>query len=254
MAKASTLFDRPAVGARGVAQLSAGSMVTVLEAVPEGSWLRVRDPAGRTGYLTAGVLAARWADPSPLAARARGPVETGPSFGDPGMEQGVEPPAAGSSDPIRTEQPRSFPTAPPGTGFTVPDSPAVEAEQQAMRALGDARTAADRARGRPDSRYWSYGFSGGDRYEGTWAQPSSGSGLGRPIRQGAGVYHFANGQTYEGEWSGDLMSGYGVMTFTDGSRFAGRFRDGQPDGPGVFHYANGGQSAGLWRGSVRLDQ
>lgn len=254
MAKASTLFDRPAVGARGVAQLSAGSMVTVLEAVPEGSWLRVRDPAGRTGYLTAGVLATRWADPSPLAARARGPVESSPSFGDPGIEQGAEPPATGNSDPIRTEQPRSFPTAPPGTGFSVPDSPAVEAEQQAMRALGDARTAAERARSRPDSRYWSYGFSGGDRYEGTWAQPSSGSGLGRPIRQGAGVYHFANGQTYEGEWSGDLMSGYGVMTFTDGSRFAGRFRDGQPDGPGVFHYANGGQSAGLWRGSVRLDQ
>ena len=50
------------------------------------------------------------------------------------------------------------------------------------------------------------------------------------------------------------MSGFGVMTFTDGSRFAGRFRDGQPDGPGIFHYANGGQSAGMWRGSVRLDQ
>jgi len=254
MAKSGVLFDRPAVGARGVAQLAAGSGVTVLESVPEGSWLRVRDSAGRTGYLTAGTLAARWADPSPQAARARGPVETGPSFGDPGMEQGGAPPAAGTSDPVLTEQPRSFPTAPAGTGFSSPDGPAVEAEQQAMRALGDARTAAERARSRPDSRYWSYGFSGGDRYEGGWTQPSSNSGLGRPIRQGTGVYHFANGQTYEGEWSGDLMSGFGVMTFTDGSRFAGRFRNGQPDGPGIFHYANGGQSAGMWRGSVRLDQ
>lgn len=258
MAKSGVLFDRPAVGARGVAQLAAGNTVTVLEAVPEGSWLRVRDSAGRTGYLTAGALAARWADPSPQAARARGPIEAGPSFGDPGMEQGVEPPAAGKSDPVQTEQPRSFPGAAPGTGFSTPDGPAVEAEQQAMRALGDARTAAERARSRPDSRYWSYGFSGGDRYEGAWAQPSSNSGtnatLGRPIRQGTGVYRFVNGQTYEGEWSGDLMSGFGVMTFTDGSRFAGRFRDGQPDGPGIFHYANGGQSAGMWRGSVRLDQ
>ncbi|CAO3419176.1 hypothetical protein [Azospirillum endophyticum] len=258
MAKPGVLFDRPAVGARGVAQLSAGSMVTVLDAVPEGSWLRVRDPAGRTGYITAGALAARWADPSPLAARARGPVEAGPSFGDPGTEQTTQPPAAGSSDPIRTEQPRSFPTAPPNAGTVTPDSPPVEAEQQAMRALGDARTAAERARSRPDSRYWSYGFSGGDRYEGSWTQPTSNSGansgLGRPIRQGAGVYRFANGQTYEGEWSGDLMSGFGVMTFTDGSRFVGRFRNGQPDGPGIFHYANGGQSAGQWRGSVRLDQ
>lgn len=254
MAKSGVLFDRPAVGARGVAQLAAGSAVTVLESVPEGSWLRVRDSAGRTGYLTAGALSARWTDPSPQAARARGTVEAGPSFGDPGMEQGSEPPAAGTSDPVLTEQPRSFPTAPAGTGFSTPDGPAVEAEQQAMRALGDARTAAERARSRPDSRFWSYGFSGGDRYEGGWAQSSSSSGLGRPIRQGTGVYHFVNGQTYEGEWSGDLMSGFGVMTFTDGSRFAGRFRNGQPDGPGIFHYANGGQSAGMWRGSVRLDQ
>lgn len=250
MAKTGVLFDRPAVGARGIAQLPAGAVVTVLEAVPEGSWLRVRDSSGRNGYVTAGTLAARWADPSPLAARSRGTVEAGPSFGDPA----AEPPATGSSDPIRTEETRSFPTPPPGTASAEPDGPAVAAQQQAMRALGDARMAAERARSRPDSRYWSYGFPAGDRYEGTWAQPSSGSGLGRPIRQGAGVYRFANGQTYEGEWSDDLMSGYGVMTFTDGSRFAGRFSNGQPDGPGVFHYGNGGQSAGMWRGSVRLDQ
>ncbi|BAI71183.1 hypothetical protein AZL_005450 [Azospirillum sp. B510] len=248
MARPGVLFDRPAVGAQGVAQLAAGSTVTVLEAVPNGSWLHVRDASKRTGYLTAGALTARWTDPTPLAARARGPVETSPSFG--------------SSDPIGTEQPRGFPDMPSGTGpsetgpsgTTMPGSPAVEAEQRAARAAGDARTAAERARGRPDSRYWSYGFSGGDRYEGTWAQPSSNSGLGRPIREGAGVYRFVSGQTYEGEWSGDLMSGYGVMTFTDGSRFAGRFSNGQPDGPGVFHYGTGGQSAGLWRGSVRLDQ
>ncbi|WP_236783768.1 caspase family protein [Azospirillum humicireducens] len=250
VARSGVLFDRPAVGAHGVAQLPAGTLVTVLEAVPEGSWLRVRDSSGRNGYVTAGTLAARWADPSPLAARARGTVEAGPSFGDPA----AEPPAAGSSDPIRTVEPRSFPTPPPGTASAEPDGPAVAAERQAMRALGDARTAAEQARSRPDSRFWSYGFSGGDRYEGTWVQSSSGSGLGRPVRQGTGVYRFANGQTYEGEWSGDLMSGYGVMTFTDGSRFAGRFSNGQPDGPGVFHYANGGQSAGTWRGSVRLDQ
>ncbi|WP_246024311.1 caspase family protein [Azospirillum ramasamyi] len=250
MARSGVLFDRPAVGARGIAQLPAGAVVTVLEAVPEGSWLRVRDEAGRNGYVTAGTLAARLAAPPPLAARSRGTVEAGPSFGDPA----AEPPSTGSSDPVGMEEQRSFPAPPPGTASTEPEGPAVAAERQAMRALGDARTAAERARSRPDSRFWTHGFAAGDRYEGTWAQPSSGSGLGRPIRQGAGVYRFANGQTYEGEWSGDLMSGYGVMTFTDGSRFAGRFSNGQPDGPGVFHYANGAQSAGMWRGSVRLDQ
>ncbi|PWC33471.1 hypothetical protein TSO352_23710 [Azospirillum sp. TSO35-2] len=256
--RSGVLFDRPAFGAQGLAPLTAGSMVTVVETVPQGSWLRVRDSAGRMGFVTAANLAARWTDPTPQAAQPRGTVEAGPSA-DPSYNA-AEPPATGASDPANGDQRpgaqrqggQSFPNPPVPSADTAP----VTAEQQAMRALGDARTAAERARSHPDSRYWVYGFGGGDRYEGAWAQPSSSSGssLGRPIRQGAGVYHFANGQTYEGEWAGDLMSGHGVMTFTDGSRFVGRFRDGQPDGPGVFHYANGGQSAGQWRGSVRLDQ
>ncbi|MBP2302321.1 caspase family protein [Azospirillum picis] len=285
MAKDGVLFDRPAVGAHGVARLSTGATVTVLDSVPQGSWLRVRDPDGQVGYLTAGSLAARWGDPTPLAAQPRGTVEAGPAPGvspdlAPYGDTAAAPAAGGSSDsfaggPVAAQPPGGAgsianPPAPRSSAQSVTqspaptteaatepatwDSPAVTAERRAMRALGDARTAAERAGSRPDSRYWTYGFSGGDRYEGSWAQPKAGSALGRPIRDGSGVYRFSNGQTYEGEWADDLMSGYGVMTFNDGSRFAGRFRDGQPDGPGVFHYTNGSQSAGLWRGAVRVDR
>ncbi|CAO3413578.1 caspase family protein [Azospirillum doebereinerae] len=230
------LFERPAVGARGVAPLAQGDAVTVIEAVPQGSWVRVRDASGRVGYVTAGSLSERWGEPPPpVAALPRGAIESGPS----------SEPSAGPGE--ITALPPSGASDPQGA-----DGPAVTAEQRAMQALGSARTAAERARGGRGG-HWSYQFPNGDRYEGAWSQREGNGGLGRPSREGFGVYRFANGQTYEGEWMRDLMSGYGVMTFLDGSRFAGRFRDGQPDGPGVFRFGDGSQSAGLWRGPVKLD-
>ncbi|MGF7172392.1 caspase family protein [Azospirillum doebereinerae] len=230
------LFERPAVGARGVAPLARGDAVTVIEAVPQGSWVRVRDAAGRIGYVTAGTLSERWGEPPPpVAALPRGAVEAGPSSEPSMAPDGVATlPPSGASDPQGA------------------DGPAGTAEQRAMQAVGSARTAAERARGGRGG-HWSYQFPNGDRYEGAWSQSEGNGGLGRPSREGFGVYRFANGQTYEGEWSRDLMSGYGVMTFLDGSRFAGRFRDGQPDGPGVFRFGDGSRSAGLWRGPVKLD-
>lgn len=237
-----TLFERPAVGAHGVAPLAAGEAVTVIEAVPNGSWVRVRNAAGRTGYVTAGTLSERWGEPPPpVAALPRGAVETGPSI-EPSF--GAQPetaalPPSGASDPRASD---------PGAA-----SPAIEAEQRAMRAVGGARTAAESALAKRPG-HWVYQFPNGDRYEGEWTQGGGSGALDRPNRQGFGVYRFANGQTYEGEWSRDLMSGYGVMSFLDGSRFAGRFSNGQPDGPGVFRYGDGSQSAGLWRGPVRLDE
>jgi len=230
------MFERPAVGARGVVPLERGDAVTVIEAVPQGSWVRVRNAAGRVGYVTAGTLSERWGEPPPpVAALPRGVIEAGPSSEPstgPGMVAALPP--SGASDP---------------EGL---DGPAVTAEQRAMRALGSARTAAERARGGRGG-HWSYQFPNGDRYEGAWSQGQENGGLGRPSREGFGVYRFANGQTYEGEWARDLMSGYGVMTFLDGSRFSGTFRDGQPDGPGVYRFGDGSQSAGLWRGTVKLD-
>ncbi len=235
--RGGTLFERPAVGAPGVAPLAAGETVTVIEAVPKGNWVRVRNAAGRTGYVTAGTLSERWGEPPPpVAAQPRGAIE---------MATVEEPPPGASSETA----------ALPLAGASDPQAgagAAVEAEQRALRAQGNARAAADQARAGQSGR-WGYPFANGDRYDGDWVQGGAAGGSGGSFRQGFGVYRFANGQTYEGEWARDLMSGYGVMSFLDGGRFAGRFSNGQPDGPGVFRYGDGSQSAGLWRGPVKLD-
>jgi len=38
-------------------------------------------------------------------------------------------------------------------------------------------------------------------------------------KHGRGVYTFADGERYEGQWRDDRRSGYGIYTSTNGSRF-----------------------------------
>jgi hypothetical protein len=226
------IFERPAVGARGVAALASGATVTVLAAPGTGSWVKIRDGAGRVGYVTAGTLSEHWGEPPPpVAAKERGVIETAPVVNAEGA---------------------LTPTTPPLTNTEV-DAATDEAEmmrQRAELAAVEARQAADRARAGGDSAFWGYEFPNGDRYDGSWL--AAGAALARPQRHGFGVYRFAGGSLYEGEWAADLMAGLGVMSFPDGSRFAGQFRDGQPDGLGVYHLANGSRSAGHWQVGVRL--
>lgn len=226
-----TLFAQPAIGARGLFPLAAGTLVTVVEAVPGGNWLRVRDASGREGFVTAGVLAGSWttADSVPPVAQApRTPVEREPLAGSAGP--GLVPPS-GASDPSESEV------------------PAIRAERQAYRAQQEARSAAAQARNGTTDRLWSYGFANGDVYQGTSAVVSDRMPGGRPVRQGFGLYRFAGGQLYEGEWLDDAMAGYGVLSFPNGDRHAGTFRNGRPDGPGVYRYADGTRRVGVWRGS-----
>lgn len=226
-----TLFAQPAIGARGLSPLAAGTLVTVVEAVPGGNWLRVRDGSGREGFVTAGVLAGSWtvADSLPPVVQApRTPVEREPLAGSAGP--GPAPPS-GASDPMESE------------------GPAIRAERQAYRAQQEARTAAAQARNGTSDRLWSYGFANGDVYQGTSAVVPDRMPGGRPVRQGFGIYRFAGGQLYEGEWLDDAMSGYGVLSFPNGDRHAGTFRNGRPDGPGIYRYADGSRRGGIWRGS-----
>jgi hypothetical protein len=216
------IFERPAVGARGVAALAPGVAVTVLAAPGAGNWVKIRDGAGRVGYVTAGTLSDRWGEPPPpVAAKERGVIETAPV-----AKPDDSTPVASPSDEAETMR------------------------QRAVLAAAEARRAADRARAGDDGAFWSYEFPNGDRYDGSWL--AAGAALARPQRHGFGVYRFAGGSLYEGEWAADLMAGLGVMSFPDGGQFAGQFRDGEPDGLGVYHLADGGRSAGRWRAGVRL--
>ncbi|WP_298373913.1 hypothetical protein [Azospirillum sp.] len=221
------IFERPAVGAHGVAALAPGAAVTVLAAPGAGSWVKIRDAAGRVGYVTAGTLSDRWGEPPPpVAAKERGVIETAPVAEAAASPSAI---ASGATDEVEAM------------------------ERRAAQAAEEARRSAERARAGGDRAFWGYEFPNGDRYDGSWlaVEPATGAALDRPRRHGFGVYRFAGGALYEGEWTADLMAGLGVMSFPDGGRYAGQFRDGQPDGLGAHHLADGGRSAGRWRAGTR---
>ncbi|WP_448189745.1 caspase family protein [Azospirillum sp. sgz301742] len=251
MLRSATLFDRPALGARGVRELPAGMPVTVVEAVPGSNWVRVRDRSSQEGYVTIGALTAGGEPPPPdraptavvnrdealaLSGSSRWP-ETAAVPPDRGISGPAQPsPAQGAvQDAVRSAR----------DSAAAGESAATQARASAQRAAEAqrfARDAAETARaGTP--RAWVHRFANGDAYEGEWAMVS-GDGMRQVHKSGHGVYRFADGQVYEGEWRDDQMAGVGVLTFRTGDRYAGTFRGGRPEGLGMFRYANGDGYAG----------
>lgn len=64
---------------------------------------------------------------------------------------------------------------------------------------------------------------------------------------GRGIYAYADGSKYEGEFIGGDLNGMGSFFFADGDRYVGHFKDGFSHGQGTFHYANGETTSGEWR-------
>ena len=56
---------------------------------------------------------------------------------------------------------------------------------------------------------------------------------------GRGVYRYADGNVYEGEWKDDKMHGRGVFRYADGDVYEGEWEDGKMHGRGVFRYPDG---------------
>ena len=59
------------------------------------------------------------------------------------------------------------------------------------------------------------------------------------FHNGQGIYTFANGDTYAGEWSGDEKNGQGIYTFANGDKYVGECKDGKKNGQGTYTFANG---------------
>lgn len=272
VARPSTMFALPMLGARSLRDLEQGQMITVVEAVPDSNWVKVRDRFGQEGYVTAAALS-RWSD----AVAERAP----PAVPAPAVTRGDMDPLAGAlSGTSGPTEMAALPTMPTGaiTGASLPSgdpvvrglaSPFREAVEsgrsaaaraasgpnsaaglartagdRARQAQASARQAADLARSGQSAGHSVHRFPNGDVYEGAWAH-----GFETPLqpslsKQGFGVYRFANGQVYEGEWKGDVMAGYGVMTFTTGDRYEGTFGASTPNGPGVYRFTNGDVYAG----------
>ena len=82
----------------------------------------------------------------------------------------------------------------------------------------------------------------------TWADGSTYSGqfLENNI-EGSGVYQWSDGRKYDGEWKNNKMEGYGVFTWPDGRRYEGEYIDDKKEGNGVFYWPDGRKYEGEWK-------
>jgi len=65
-------------------------------------------------------------------------------------------------------------------------------------------------------------------------------------REGRGIYRFADGGIYEGEWKSNLQEGKGLMRYASGSVYDGDWTGGMQSGQGIFRYASGSEYDGGW--------
>lgn len=56
---------------------------------------------------------------------------------------------------------------------------------------------------------------------------------------GDGKRAYSDGSHYAGEFKDGVEDGYGTMTYADGSKYTGHWKQGSPDGAGRFEYPNG---------------
>lgn len=218
----ATLFGGPGLGAVGLRDLAVGTSVTVLAAIPGTNWVRVRDRAGAEGYLTAAALSGGPAGEAVGTSAVPGLTGDGRS-----VTQAALPPAPATLQAVLAEAGERLHQGAAAAGT------ARAAAAAARDAAARAEVAADAARG---GRGFAIQYPNGDSYAG-----EAGRG---GLREGVGVYRYANGQSYAGEWRNGLVEGVGVFTFPGGERYEGTVGNGQPDGPGVYLFPNGSRYSG----------
>jgi len=57
--------------------------------------------------------------------------------------------------------------------------------------------------------------------------------------EGRGIFRFASGNVYEGEWKAGEQEGRGIFRFDDGDVYEGEFKAGEYEGRGVYRSADG---------------
>ena len=77
--------------------------------------------------------------------------------------------------------------------------------------------------------------------------------------QGKGVYTWANGTKYDGEWKDDKRHGKGIHTWANGSKYDGEQKDGKRHGLGKLTLVKGDNAIadygnGEWQGDVFIAQ
>lgn len=67
---------------------------------------------------------------------------------------------------------------------------------------------------------------------------------------GKGVFKFASGDVYDGEWKDGQMDGQGMYKYSDGDVYEGNYKNGQYDGYGEYRYASGA----VYKGQHKADK
>ena len=57
---------------------------------------------------------------------------------------------------------------------------------------------------------------------------------------------YPDGDKYDGEWKDDKKHGQGTYTFADGAKYVGEWKDDKYHGKGTFSFADGRKDVGEW--------
>ena len=65
-----------------------------------------------------------------------------------------------------------------------------------------------------------------------------------------GIYHYSDGERYEGEFKDDNFNGYGIKYKNNGDIFKSEFKDGIANGYGIFYFKNGDKYEGQFKNGL----
>jgi len=71
---------------------------------------------------------------------------------------------------------------------------------------------------------------------------------------GLGVMTYPDGHKYVGEWKDGEPNGQGTFTSPNGMKYIGEFKDGESNGQGTFTYPDGQKYVGRWKDDKRNGQ
>ena len=70
---------------------------------------------------------------------------------------------------------------------------------------------------------------------------------------GVGVYKWADGRTYIGEYQDDKKNGYGIYKWADGRLYLGSWVRGKQSGLGIYRTGDTAFKYGLWEDGKRIE-